>query len=109
MHLAVDGGAGRPEIETISFYSTPDLRRIGEQADYMVRLGHSGASQASVAVYGLALALFAVLTDLAQAETPDAQRESRRIFMIKWLVRDQISNPELNVSFLARRLESRQP
>ncbi len=105
MHFAMDAGMGRPEIETISFFSTPDLRRIIEQAEYIVQLRHSGASQASVAVRGMGLALLAVLADLTQTETPDERQEPHRIFLIKWLVRDQLCNPELNVTFIAQRLE----
>ncbi len=105
MHLAVDGGAGRPEIETIQFYSTPDLRRLVDQADFMVQLQHSGRMRASVALRGIALALMGSLADLSQTETPHEGQEPPRIFLIKWLVRDHLCNPELNVTFLANRLE----
>jgi AraC-like DNA-binding protein len=105
MHLAVDSGSGSPVIESIRFHSTPDRRRMIEQAEYIVLLHHSGAAHAGIAVRGLGLGLLAVLADLAHAETPDAHHESPRIFRIKWLVRDQLCNPELNVAFLAQRLE----
>lgn len=105
MHIGVDAGAGRPEIEAISFYSTPDLGRLVDQAGYIVQLRHSGSSQAPIAVRGMGLALLAALADLAQAETPDADQEPRRIFRIKWLVRDQLCKPELNVTYLAQKLE----
>lgn len=104
MHFARDFGGGRPEIETISFFSTPDLRRIVEMVEFLVQAGHSGAPLHETTMRGLGLALFAVLADLAQTETPDARHEPQRIFQIKWLVRDQLYNPELNVTFLAGRL-----
>jgi AraC-like DNA-binding protein len=105
MHFTVDSGAGCPGIESIRFYSTPDRRRIIEQVEYIVLLYHSGGSHASIAVRGMGLGLLAVLADLAHTETPDAHHESPRIFRIKWLVRDQLCNPALNVAFLAQRLE----
>jgi len=105
MHFAVAAGTGGSVIESIRFYFTPDRRRIIEQAEYIVLLHHSGALHASIAVRGMGLGLLAVLADLAHAETPDAHHESPRIFRIKWLVRDQLCNPELNVTFLAQRLE----
>jgi AraC-like DNA-binding protein len=105
MHIAVDRGTGRPEVGAIQFYSTPELRRIVEQADYMVRLRHSVGAHAVIALRGIGIALMGVLADLSQTETPDERQEARRIFMIKWLVRDHLCNPELNVTFLAHRLE----
>jgi len=105
MHLAVDSGTGGPEVETIQFYSTPHLSRIVGQADYMVQLRHSGGAHSEIAVRGIGLALLGVLADLSHMETPDARQESRRIFLIKWLVRDHLNSPELNVTFLANRLE----
>ncbi|HEY9249903.1 MAG TPA: helix-turn-helix transcriptional regulator [Rariglobus sp.] len=104
MHFAAEHGGGKPDIETISFYSTPDLQRLMDMVDYLVRLRHSTSPQSDAAVQGLALALFAVLTDLAGAETPHGQHDSQRIFQVKWLVRDQLYNPDLNVTFMAQRL-----
>jgi AraC-like DNA-binding protein len=104
MHFARDPGAGRPEIEAITFYNTPDLRRLIEQAEHIVQLSQSCATHAAIAAGGLGLGLLAVLADLSRADTPEAG-ESRRIFRIKWLVREQLCNPALNVTFLAQRLE----
>lgn len=104
MHFARDFGEGRPDIETISFFCTPDLRRIVEVVEFLAQASHSAGPQREATVRGLSLALFATLADLTQAETPDVRHESRRIFQIKWLVRDQLYNPELNVTFMARRL-----
>lgn len=103
MHFAAERG-GRPDIETIGFYSTPDLQRLTDMVDYLVRLRHSTAPESNVAMHGLALALFAVLADLAGTEMTGGQHESQRIFQVKWLVRDQLYNPELNVTFMAQRL-----
>lgn len=104
MHLARDCGGGRPGIEAISFFSTPDLHRIVEMVEFLVQASRSGRQRAETVARGLGLALFATLADLAQAETPDARQEAPRIFQIKWLVRDQLYNPELNVTFVAQRL-----
>ncbi len=104
MHLARDFGGGRPDIETILFFSTPDLRRIVEMAEFLVEASQSASPLGRARLRGLGLALFATLTDLTRAETPDAKQESQRIFQIKWMVRDQLHNPALNVTFLASRL-----
>lgn len=104
MHMARDFGGGRPDIETISFFSTPDLRRIVEMVEFLVQTSHSAGPQRETTVRGLSLALFATLADLAHAETPDVRHEPQRIFQLKWLVRDQLYNPELNVTFMAQRL-----
>jgi AraC-like DNA-binding protein len=104
IHFGIDGGQGTPEIEAIRFYSTPDLRLIVEQINYLVQLRHSGSRQAEPAVRGLALAVVSVIADLVQTPTPDIRHESQRVFHIKWVVRDQLYNPGLNVRFIAQRL-----
>ncbi len=104
MHLARDFGGGRPDIETISFFSTPDLHRIVEMVEFLVQASHSPSGRREAVARGLGLALFATLADLVRAETPDARKEPPRIFQIKWLVRDQLYNPDLNVTFIAQRL-----
>ncbi len=104
MHLGRDAGEGRPEIEAINFFSTPDLRRLVELVEFLARAAQSGGPEREATVRGLALGLFASLAGLARAETPEPGGESRRIFQIKWLVRDQLQNPALKVSFIAQRL-----
>ncbi|RRJ97169.1 AraC family transcriptional regulator [Opitutaceae bacterium TAV4] len=104
IHFAVDAGTGRPDIEKILFFTTPDLTRIVGLVDYLVQLRHSGSAFAEVAVRGLTLTLLGVLSDLTGAETPAMKQEPQRIFQVKWLVRDQLYNSELNVAFVAQRL-----
>lgn len=104
MHLARDFGTGKPDIETISFFSTPDLRRIVEMVEFLVQASQSAGPLREMVVKGLGMALFATLADLTRGETPDARQEPQRIFQIKWLVRDQLYNPELNVTFMAHRI-----
>lgn len=104
MHLARDFGTGKPDIETISFFSTPNLRRIVEMVEFMVQTSQSAVPLRETVVKGLGLALFGTLADLTRGETPDARQEPQRIFQIKWLARDQLYNPELNVTFMAHRL-----
>lgn len=104
MHIARDCGDGRPDIETISFFATPDLQRIVDMVEHLAKASHSAGSLREVAVRGLSLALFATLADLTHAETPDARHDPQRIFQVKWLARDQLYNPELNVTFMAQRL-----
>lgn len=104
MHFAADQGGGKPDIETIAFFSTPDLQRLIEMVDYLVKLHHSSLPNGQAAVHGLAQALLAVLADLSHVETPEGKQESQRIFQVKWMVRDQIYNPELNVTFMAQHL-----
>lgn len=104
MHFARDFGDGRPDIETISFFATPDLQRIVDMVEFLTKASHSAGAHREATTQGLSLALFATLADLTHAETPDARQEPQRIFQIKWLVRDQLYNPELNVTFMAQRL-----
>lgn len=104
IHFAVDIGGGRPEIEKIMFFTTPDLARIVQLVDYLVQSRHSGSAFSEAAVWGLLMTLLAVLCDLTGAETPVMKQEPQRIFQVKWLVRDQLYNPELNVAFLAQRI-----
>ena len=92
---------GRPAIEQMGFFPTPDLARIIDFVNFMVRLHHSFSREREQAVRGITLTLVALLADLTDAHVPDSRRDSRRIFQIKWLVRDQLYNPALNVSLIA--------
>jgi AraC-like DNA-binding protein len=104
MHVARDCMAARPGIDPVRFYSTPDLRRLVELAEFLVQVQQPVGTLKEAASRGLGLALFATLAELAQGETPDLMRESARVFQIKWLVREQLCNVSLNVTFLAARL-----
>ncbi len=104
MHFAVDAGRGRPEIGTINFFPTPDLGRIVGLVDLTIGVHQSTASRRKTAVEGMASGLFAMLADLTRTNLADPRGESRRIFQVKWLVRDQLYNPDLNVTFIAHRL-----
>ncbi|AHF91888.1 AraC family transcriptional regulator [Opitutaceae bacterium TAV5] len=104
MHFAADAGDGRPDIEQILFFPTPDLKRLIDLVDYLTLLGNASTAEAESAVRGLTLAMLAVLGDLARTETPELRQEPQRIFQVKWLVRDQLYNRELNVILVAQRL-----
>jgi AraC-like DNA-binding protein len=108
MHFGAATGDGRPDIGQIMFFPTPDLKRLVNLVDYLTLLGNSSTVEAESAVRGLTLAVLAVLAGLAHAEAPGLHQEPRqepqRIFQVKWLVRDQIYNHELNVILVAQRL-----
>lgn len=104
MHFAVETESGKPDIETIGFYPTPELRHIVDLAELLVRFHHSTSRQRDVVCHAMMLTLLGLFADLADGATPDLEQKSQRVFEIKWIVRDQLHNPGLNVTFIAERL-----
>lgn len=101
MHFAVEVRPGKPDIEAIAIYPTPQCQHIIDLVEHLVRIRSSSSRQRKLAEHGMTLALLAILTDLVETETPEIDQHKQRIFQIKWLVRDQLFNPALNVRFVA--------
>lgn len=104
IHFAHEARPQEPDIEIIQFFPTPDLARLLGLLDNLVQASDRPTPSRSWIIKGLTTALFACLSDLAEAAGDEVSQESGKVFQAKWLVREQISNPELNVKRLATKL-----
>lgn len=105
LHYAEETRPGRPGIADIGFYPSPDLRRIVDLAEALVRIHHSTASHRTVAARGFLLALVSLLLEVLDHPAAAEATDSDKVSQVKWVVRDQLYNADLAVKFIARRLE----
>ncbi|KAF0092952.1 MAG: Transcriptional regulator AraC family [Puniceicoccaceae bacterium 5H] len=103
VHFAYEARPQSPDIEAIEFFYTPYLKQMVDQLDYLTRSYFVPAPARDGLVRSLTGSFLAMMVNLMAAENPQ-KGDSQRIFQVKWLVREQLYNPKLNVKFLARKL-----
>ncbi|MBC2606239.1 AraC family transcriptional regulator [Pelagicoccus albus] len=105
LHLAFEITPGKPEIEVIEFYDAPDLPVFLSLTNCLVENNHKpGPTQAKI-IKGLSISLFAMLRGLVERGSDTINQDIGKVFQAKWLIREQLSNTELNVKMLAERLQ----
>lgn len=104
LHYAEETRPGRPGITEVGFYASTEIRRMVDLAETVVRMHYSHYSHRTVAVRGLLLALFSLLLEMLEIPMPAEASDSDKVFQVKWVVRDQLHNPDLSVKFIAQRL-----
>lgn len=104
LHLAYEAQPGRPDIEAIQFYPTPNMRAMEAQVEVLVSSYHSMERYRKEVIRGLGQAFFAQLIHLVEAESDSGAGDATKIFQAKWIIREQLSNADLNVKSLAERL-----
>jgi len=103
-HFAGEASPGRPDITAIEFYPTPHFDHIVDLLELLIQFHFQAGSTRRTAVTGLLTAFLAVMQDLLEKPVPPEERDSRKIFQAKWIIREQLYNPKLNVKHLAQRL-----
>ena len=104
LHFAYEIEPGRPEIEAIEFFDTPNLEVFLTITNHLVDTFHGTAPAREQILNGLLTALLGMFLNLVEVGSGNLNRDIEKIFQAKWLVREQISNPKLNVKNLAERL-----
>jgi AraC-like DNA-binding protein len=105
LHFAHEVAPGTPDIETIEFFDAPDLDAFITMANQMVASYHGHALMHHVVVRGLLMALVGKCLNLLETSGSQINQDIGKIFQAKWLVREQLQNPELNVKHVAARLK----
>lgn len=100
IHYAHDGRDG----DAMGFYQTAHLRQLVELAELLAAYHKGTRPHGAAARQALESALLWMLVDLLDDEVPETGTDSNRIFQVKWLVHSHLSNPELNVTFLAEQM-----
>jgi AraC-like DNA-binding protein len=104
LHFAYEAQPQFPDIEVIEFFETPFLSRITDLTEQLVTSYHQDSVSRHFLVKGLAMALLANIRDLAESIGDPILRERGKVFQTKWIIREQISNPKLNVKTIANKL-----
>ncbi|EDY81111.1 transcriptional regulator, AraC family protein [Verrucomicrobiia bacterium DG1235] len=105
VHLAFEVETGKPEIDVIEFYDAPNLDVFLNLTNSLVENSHKSGQTRDRVVKGLSIALFAMIRGLVERGSDGINQDIGKVFQAKWLIREQISNTELNVKMLAERLQ----
>lgn len=73
-------------------------------ANTLIQSFHSITPARDTAIRGLSTAFFSFIRNLVDTGNEDFNSETGKIFQVKWLVREQLSNPELSVKSIATKL-----
>lgn len=105
VHLAFEVSPGKPEIDVIEFYDAPNLEVFLSLTNSLVENSYKSGATRDRIVKGLSIALFAMVRSLVERGSDTINQDIGKVFQAKWLIREQISNTELNVKLLAERLQ----
>lgn len=104
LHWAFEIEPGRPEIEAIEFFDTPELDLFTTITQQIVTAYHGKTPGRDNILYGFINAFLGMCLNLVEAGTTSLNKDIEKIFQTKWLVREQIANPKLNVKNIAEKL-----
>lgn len=104
LHFGAEFESGKPDIECIDFFDAPDLATYLTLAQALVQAYHTQTPARESVLLGLVTTLLAMLKNLVTTGMGDLNADLGKVFQTKWLVREQFSNPELNVARIAGRL-----
>lgn len=104
MHFAHEVAPGKPDIEAIEFFDAPTLDVFLTLTSHLVTTFHARAPARQHILNGLMTALLGMLQNLVETGSGSLNRDVAKVFQAKWLVREQIANPGLNVKNIAEKL-----
>lgn len=105
VHFAFEASHGKPDIEVIEFFYAPNVLELLNLTNLLIQTHHSDTPAKKSAERGLGIAFFSLIRNLVDLGNENFNSESGKVFQVKWLVREQISNPALNVKNLAAKLQ----
>jgi len=105
LHLAHEVAPQKPDIEAIDFFESPTLDVLVTLTNTLVQTYHMKAPARDQVLKGLLLSLLGMLQNLVETGVGEMNADMGKVFQVKWLVRDQFSNAELNVKGIAERLQ----
>ena len=104
LHWAFEIEPGKPEIQAIEFFDTPNLETFTSMMGQIVSTYHAKSPARDHILHGLVTAFLGMCLNLIAAGSANLNKDIEKIFQAKWLVREQISNPKLNVKNVAEKL-----
>ena len=105
LHFASEVAPGRPDIEAIEFFDAPNLDVFLTLTNSLAHTYHMQAPARDQVLKGLLMSLLGMLLNLVDTGSAGLNADQGKVFQVKWLVRDQFSNAELNVKGIAERLQ----
>jgi hypothetical protein len=105
LHFAFEAAPQKPDIEFIKFYDTPNLEHYVALTNQLVEVYHSTSPVKEFILKGIVTNLLASFLDLVETGNNSLNRDIGKVFQTKWIVREQIANPDLNVKLIASTLQ----
>lgn len=104
LHFAHEVAPQRPDIETIEFFDAPHLDTFIALTNQIVATHHMQSPARDSLLKGLTIAELAMFQNLVETGNGNLEGDLGKVLKAKWVVRDQFSNPDLNVKTIAERL-----
>jgi len=104
LHFASEVAPGRPDIDVIEFFDAPNLDVFITLTNSLAHTFHTQSPARDHVVKGLLLSLLGMFLNLVDTGSGGLNADQGKIFQVKWLVREQFSNPDLNVKTIAEKL-----
>lgn len=105
LHFAFEAAPQKPDIEFIQFYDTPNLEHYVNLTNQLVEVYHSTSPAKDYIIKGIVTNLLASFLDLVETGNSSLNKDIGKVFQAKWIIREQISNPDLNVKLIANYLQ----
>lgn len=105
LHLAYEAAPHKPDIEAIEFFDLPNVEEVVGLAQGVIAAHRRQAPARDHVLRGLVIALLGMFENVVATTTDRLNYDSGKIFQVKWIVREQVSNTDLSVKTIAERLQ----
>ncbi len=105
LHLAYEAAPHKPDIEAIEFFDLPNVEEVVGLTQSVIAAFRRQAPARDHVLRGLVTALLGMFENVVATTTDPLNADSGKIFHVKWIVREQLSNPDLSVKTIAERLQ----
>ena len=105
LHFAHEASPRRPDIEAIEFFDAPNLDAFVTLSSSLVQTYHMQAPARDQVLKGLLMALLGMFQNIVETGSGSLNGDIGKVFQTKWLVREQLSNPNLGVKDIAAKLQ----
>ena len=105
LHFAHEASPGRPDIETIEVFDTPNLDSLERMAGGIALAYANRAPAREYVLKGHLFVLLGNFRKLVETANDSLSGDTGKVFQAKWLVREQCANPGLNVRSIAAQLQ----
>ncbi len=105
LHFAHEVAPGRPDIEKIEFFEAPNLETFTLLTNQLVSAYHMRSPARDALLKGFSIAVLGMFQNLVETDGGSLEGNIGKVLQVKWIVREQFSNPSLNVKNIAERLQ----
>lgn len=105
LHFAREVAPTKPDIEVIEFFDAPDLDIYLTLTNHLVQVHHTHTPARRQMLKGHMISLLGMLLNLLKTSSDSLNQDIGKVFWVKWLVREQLSNTKLNVKGIAETLQ----